>query len=61
MKKIYEYLSGNRILVKLIMVLIYIIGIYSLLNLKREVFPQTETDTMRVDIVYPGASPVDVN
>src|SRR4030042_6730393 len=60
MRKIYDYLSGNTVLIKLILILIVIIGIFSTMNLKREVFPETETDTMRVDVSYPGASPIDV-
>ncbi|MBN2547007.1 MAG: efflux RND transporter permease subunit [Spirochaetes bacterium] len=60
MKKIYDYFSGNPVLINLIYILIILIGLISLTKLKREVFPGTETDTMIVNVVYPGAGPVDI-
>lgn len=59
-KKIFEYLSTNPTLVNLIVILIITIGIISTVNLKQEVFPPTDIDTMIVNVAYPGASPQDV-
>ena len=36
------------------------VGIYSALTLRREFFPEVEPDTARVAIVYPGASPEEI-
>ena len=36
------------------------VGIYSALSLRREFFPEVEPDTARVAIVYPGASPEEI-
>jgi multidrug efflux pump subunit AcrB len=60
MKKIFNYFHDNPVLVNFIMILIFATGVFSILNMKREVYPATETDTMIVTVSYPGASPVDV-
>ncbi len=60
MRKIYDYMSSNPVLVNLIFILIVVVGIASFTGLKKEVFPATETDTMIVNVTYQGASPIDI-
>lgn len=58
--KIFKYFSENRLLVNLIIVLILFVGIFATLRMQQEVMPPTDMDTMIVTVIYPGASPVDV-
>ncbi len=60
MEKILEYFVRNKLLINLIVITIFIFGMASLLNIRREVFPATDMDTMIITVIYPGASAVDV-
>ncbi|MCK4803905.1 MAG: efflux RND transporter permease subunit, partial [Spirochaetes bacterium] len=60
MEKIIRYFAENKLLVNLLVVIIIVVGIYSAYNLKQDVFPPTDIDTMIVTVIYPGAGPADV-
>ncbi|MBN1410407.1 MAG: efflux RND transporter permease subunit [Spirochaetales bacterium] len=60
MQKILKYFIENKIVVLLVLLIIIFMGLLSLQNLKQEIFPATDMETMIVTIKYPGASPVDV-
>ena len=60
MEKILEYLVRNKLLINLIVITIFIFGMTSLLEIRREVFPATDMDTMIIRAIYPGASAADV-
>ena len=60
MEKIIRYFAENKLVVNLLGVIIIVVGIYSAFNLKQDVFPPTDIDTMIVTVIYPGASPADV-
>jgi len=60
MIKILNYFTKNKLIINLMMVFIFVAGIYSLMNIKREAMPSVETDYMTVAVIYPGASSSDV-
>ncbi len=60
MRKLLEYFLNNKLLVNLLVVVVAIFGIYSLFHVRQDVFPEAELDMMFVTVVYPGASPADV-
>ena len=60
MDKIIELFAKNRLLVNVIILITLAVGIYSYLNIKKEAFPSTNFDVMIVQVIYPGASPEDV-
>jgi multidrug efflux pump subunit AcrB len=60
MDKIFAYFIKDRLLVNLILIIIAVVGLLSVRNINREIFPATELDTMRISISYPGASARDV-
>ena len=60
MKKLIEFSIGNRVVVNLLVLLIVIAGVVSYLRLKRELFPDFSRRVIRIDTVYPGASPEEV-
>ena len=60
MKKLIEFSIGNPVIVNLLVLLIIISGVVSYLRLKRELFPDFSRRVIRIDTVYAGASPEEV-
>jgi multidrug efflux pump subunit AcrB len=60
MNKVIQYFVENKVIVIMAILLIIVGGIFSVFNLKQEIFPSTDMDTMIITIKYPGASPDDV-
>ena len=60
MDKIIELFAKNRLLVNVIILITLAVGVYSYINIKKEAFPSTNFDVMIVQVIYPGASPEDV-
>ncbi|MBN1500607.1 MAG: efflux RND transporter permease subunit [Spirochaetes bacterium] len=60
MEKIISFFVRDKLVVNLIVIVIVIAGFFSIKNLQREIFPNTEMDRMSVRITYPGASAEDV-
>ncbi len=60
MKKLIEFSIRNPVVVNLLVLLIVTAGAVSYLRLKREVFPDFSRRVIRIDTVYPGASPEEV-
>ncbi len=60
MKAIGKWSVEHRVSVNLIMVFLIVAGLYTVLNMKREMFPQFSLDMINIDIKYPGASPEEV-
>ena len=50
----------HRVSVNLIMVFLIVAGLFVMLNMKREMFPQFSLDIINVSVAYPGASPAEV-
>ncbi|MCP4671811.1 MAG: efflux RND transporter permease subunit, partial [Desulfobacula sp.] len=60
MKAIGKWSVEHRVSVNLIMVFLIVAGLYTVLNMKREMFPQFSLDMVDIGINYPGASPEEV-
>ena len=60
MKKISYFLSNNKLIVNIITIMIFLIGIVSLLGIKQDLFPDVTMDAVNVSAFYPGASAKDV-
>ena len=50
----------NNVSVNLIMIFIIIAGIFTVMKMRREMFPQFSLDMIAVSVVYPGSSPEEV-
>jgi hydrophobic/amphiphilic exporter-1 (mainly G- bacteria), HAE1 family len=50
----------NNVTVNLIMIFIIVAGIFTVLKMRRELFPQFSLDMIVVSVVYPGSSPEEV-
>jgi len=60
MTRILSFFAQNRLLVNLIVFVAIVFGFIASNGLKKDLFPQTAMDTMIVSVIYPGASPRDV-
>ncbi len=54
------YMATNSIAANLLMAILIGGGIWSMINVQKEVFPQFQLDIVEVNVVYPGASPAEV-
>lgn len=55
-----SWMAGNSVAANLLMLLLLVGGIFVGSNLKQEVFPEFDLDLVTVTVVYPGASPEEV-
>lgn len=60
MKQLISYFVRNPVAANLLMVLMFIGGIWGYMSLEREFIPQTTINGMSVNVSWPGASPRDV-
>ncbi|WP_018276862.1 efflux RND transporter permease subunit [Teredinibacter turnerae] len=59
-KGIIAWFARNPVAANLLMVAIIIGGLHAALNIRKQMFPQAESTTIRVTAVYRGASPQEV-
>ncbi len=52
--------AQNHVFANLLMVFLIVGGLFQLTQIKQEVFPEFELDIIIVDLIYPGASPSEV-
>ena len=60
MKAFGKWSVEHRVSVNLIMIFLIVAGMYTVLNMKREMFPQFSLDMIDIGVTYPGASPEEV-
>ncbi len=60
MKALGNWSINNRVTVNLIMIFIIVAGLITVMNMRREMFPQFSLDMINVSVVYPGASPEEI-
>ena len=60
MRGLGKWSVEHRVSVNLIMIFVIISGLFVVLNMKREMFPQFSLDMIHVSVPYPGASPEEV-
>ncbi len=60
MKGLGKWSVEHRVSVNLIMVFLIVAGLFTAINMKREMFPQFSLDMIDISVVYPGASPEEV-
>ncbi|MGK7396110.1 MAG: efflux RND transporter permease subunit [Candidatus Cyclobacteriaceae bacterium M3_2C_046] len=54
------YMARNSIAANLLMVILIGGGIWTMMNIQKEVYPQFQLDMVEVSVVYPGAAPSEV-
>jgi multidrug efflux pump subunit AcrB len=54
------YMARNPVTANLLMLILLGGGIWTMINIQKEVFPQFQLDIVEVSVVYPGAAPTEV-
>jgi multidrug efflux pump subunit AcrB len=57
---IIYWFANNPVAANLLMVVIIVLGLYSALTIRKEMFPSTEVNMVTATAVYPGAAPQEV-
>lgn len=60
MERIIVFFAKKTMLVNIIVMAILFVGGYYYFNLRKESIPSTDLDMMLISIIYPGATPLDV-
>jgi len=60
MKSFIRFFAKRHLLANLITFMIILLGVFSLMRIKRDMYPSVDLDAMVVTTRYPGASPKDV-
>jgi len=60
MKAVISWMAENHVTSNLLMLLIIFIGLFSMVTLKQEIFPELEMDTISIQVIYRGASPDEI-
>ncbi|RUL87793.1 efflux RND transporter permease subunit [Tautonia sociabilis] len=60
MRSIVQWVVRNGPAVNTLMVAVVLVGVVSLLGLKKELFPEFQLEIVTVSVPYPGASPAEV-
>ncbi|MBP7683771.1 MAG: efflux RND transporter permease subunit, partial [Deltaproteobacteria bacterium] len=53
-------MARNGVAANTLMFMLVIGGVLALSNVRQEVFPEVELDTISVSVAYPGASPSEI-
>ena len=60
MKNMIRWAIKNTPAMNMLMVAILAVGMFSLIRMRREVFPQFDLEVVLVSVAYPGASPEEI-
>jgi len=60
MRKLIAWFTENHVAANLLMVFVLLAGSLAAINSKVEIFPETTADKVSVTVLYPGASPAEV-
>jgi len=60
MRGLAKWSVNNRVTVNLIMIFILVAGLFAVTRMRREMFPQFALDMVNITVVYPGASPEEI-
>lgn len=60
MKSLGNWSINNRVTVNLIMIFVIVAGTLTVFKMRREMFPQFALDMINISVIYPGASPEEV-
>jgi multidrug efflux pump subunit AcrB len=55
-----DWFARNGVAANLMMIVIIVAGLFTSFHLRREIFPEVASDIISVSVIYPGASPEEV-
>jgi multidrug efflux pump subunit AcrB len=59
-KRVVAWFAANGVAANLVVAMIFVGGLLTLPNVRQEIFPEFDTDLVTVEVVYPGASPEEI-
>ena len=60
MQTFIEWFVKNSVAANLLMLLLVVGGLFAIPGLKKEIFPELDSEFVSVSVVYPGSSPQEV-
>ena len=60
MKAALKWMAENHVAANLLMMVFVVGGLFMLINIRQEIFPEVMLDAIQVKVVYPGATPEEV-
>jgi multidrug efflux pump subunit AcrB len=60
MKSLARWSTNNRVTINLLMIFVILAGLLALTRMRREMFPQFSLDFVHISVIYPGASPEEI-
>ncbi|MBC8478150.1 efflux RND transporter permease subunit [bacterium] len=60
MKSLIRFFAERHLLANIITFIVIVLGVFSLMRMKRDMFPSVDMDRLIITTRYPGASPEDV-
>lgn len=60
MERLIRWFVNNTVAANMVMLFILVAGLLTLPRIRMEVFPDINVDVISISVVYPGASPKDV-
>ncbi|MFC1868437.1 efflux RND transporter permease subunit [Thermodesulfobacteriota bacterium] len=60
MKGVISWFAENHVAANLLMIFLLLAGVITGLSIKKEVFPESSLDKISITVLYPGASPAEV-
>jgi multidrug efflux pump subunit AcrB len=60
MKSVFRFFAERHKLATLLMIMVLLLGISTLMGIKRDIYPEVDFGVMHIMTLYPGASPEDV-
>ena len=60
MRALIAYFIRNPILTNVLILLLFGFGALSMLSMRASFFPEMESDSVSIEVVYPGASPAEI-
>ena len=60
MERLIRWFVKNTVAANMVMLFILVAGLLTLPRIRMEVFPDINVDVVSISVIYPGASPKDV-
>ena len=60
MKSFFRFFAERHILANLLIIMIILLGVNTLMQINRNLYPEVDYGRMVIRTIYPGASPEDV-
>ena len=60
MRNIIQFLVNRPLIINMVSFFLLALGLYAMLEINREAFPNVNLDRIQIDFSYPGATPEEI-